>query len=295
MKKEGLFVVSLVLLVMCIYPVLSQDMMTGNDQMQDGLDTSGLQAIAIGSAIFTLIVYVYFSLSIMKTAEKLNISDKWKGMAWLPPVVPYLFSQMAKKKWWPAVVFTVAPFVMSIISSVLMVSSIQSGIASMVMGGSGMGGSIGYLIPQIISLLSVLTLIVFTFIWIWKICELRERPGWWAIVTPAAFVIGLTFIALKISSVAMIMIAIGILWQFVLWGVLGWSEKGYEARYREESEKEKKETEEEFSPKVKRLGEFISQGLEKGYSLEQLKEKIREKGWSREQLDKALDYSERIG
>lgn len=298
MKKEGLLIVSLVLVVLCVYPVLSQDVITENDQMGGAPDTSNLQLIVIGGSVFALIVYVYFSLAIMKTSEKLGLSNKWKGLAWLPPVIPYLFSQMAKKKWWPAVVLIVTPFIMSMISSIIMVNSIQSSLLSVIGGSSGIGNSIASLIPQIISVISIFILLVLILIWTWNICELRKRPGWWAIVTPVAFVIGVIFIAIEIEVITIIFLAAGFLWQFVMWGILGWSHKGEEQSYSENShniENSRNPIEsKDVSEKMKQLSNFISQGKEKGYSGEELKKRVLEKGWSEKQFNKALDYSERI-
>jgi len=62
-----------------------------------------------------------------------------------------------------------------------------------------------------ITVLSIISVIlygvfyIFTIIWAYKICEIRKRPGWWAILT--------------------IIPMLGWLWGFIMWGILAWGQK----------------------------------------------------------------------
>jgi hypothetical protein len=47
--------------------------------------------------------------------------------------------------------------------------------------------------------------VIFIFIWTWKICEARKRPGWWALIT--------------------IVPVIGGIWSLIMWGILAWGKK----------------------------------------------------------------------
>ena len=62
--------------------------------------------------VFGLIMYIYFSLSLMKIAQKLNVENAW--LAWIPLLNLIVFFQAAGKPvWWILLMFV--PFVNLII------------------------------------------------------------------------------------------------------------------------------------------------------------------------------------
>ena len=92
--------------------------------MEEFLAAAGLGAIAVGLAIFALIlalaVYVYVSWALMTIAKKTKTTPAW--MAWIPVANFFLAARIAKTPWWTALIFIVAgwiPFVGWIISVVI--------------------------------------------------------------------------------------------------------------------------------------------------------------------------------
>lgn len=117
--------------------------------------------------IITLGGYIYFSLTLMRVAQRLKKGPAW--LAWIPVGNLYLMAKMAKMHWWPLLL------------------------------------CFGIFIPYIGSVASIV-LTIFSLIWIWKICEARKRPGWWALLT-------------------IIPIFGWFIWSFIMWGILAWSKK----------------------------------------------------------------------
>lgn len=117
--------------------------------------------------IITLVIYIYFSLTLMRVAQRLKKEPAW--LAWIPIGNLYLMSKMAKMHWWPILLL------------------------------------FGSFIPYIGFFASIL-LTIFSLIWIWKICEYRKRPGWWALIT-------------------LIPLFGWFIWPFIMWGILAWSKK----------------------------------------------------------------------
>jgi hypothetical protein len=95
-------------------------------------------------AIIFLAIYIYTSLAFQRIAKKTRTPHPW--LAWIPIANLYLYSQIAGMHWWP----------------VLLV--------------------IGLFIPYI-NFLAAIVLIVYNFIWLWKIFEKVKQPGWWAILS----------------------------------------------------------------------------------------------------------------
>lgn len=139
------------------------------ENMLGGVFPPNIIALLVGLAmviVFSLILfYVYSSLTLMFTARKLKEPDAW--LAWIPVGNLILMSRLAKMPWWPAL------FV------------------------------IGMFIPFIGSLTTI-ALMVFIYIWWWKITEARKMPGW--------------IVLLSLIPI------LGNLWGFVLWGILAWKE-----------------------------------------------------------------------
>ena len=118
--------------------------------------------MAVG-AVIGVIFYVYIALTLMTVAKKLGDKQPW--LAWIPVANLVLLARLAKMHWWPVLLL------------------------------------IGLFIP-FLNFLASIALAVFLIIWQWKICEARNRPGWWAI--------------LQIIPV------VGGIWALVMWGILAW-------------------------------------------------------------------------
>lgn len=59
----------------------------------------GLLAGMMGAyCCFILVIYVYFSMCLMKIAQKLGIENAW--LAWIPIVNLWTLVQCAGKEWW---------------------------------------------------------------------------------------------------------------------------------------------------------------------------------------------------
>jgi hypothetical protein len=127
--------------------------------------------------VFVLILlaafYVYFALALMTTANRLKEKNAW--LAWIPVANLVLMARMARMHWWP--VLLCASVVLFVIP----------------------------LIGGVIVQLAMIVLTVFGYIWTWKICERRNRPGWWALLQLIPFVGGI--------------------WTLVMWGILAWGKK----------------------------------------------------------------------
>jgi uncharacterized membrane protein YhaH (DUF805 family) len=144
------------------------------------VDAGGLGAllgIFLGFAILffviSLAVYVYTALAFMKLAKKTNTPNGW--MAWIPIVNLFLISKMAKMHWWP-ILLLIIPLLVGIISPFL---------------GETVATILGLLV-----FVSYLVLIVFAFIWQWKVFEAVGRPGWWVLLAIIPFVGTLIYLIL---------------------------------------------------------------------------------------------------
>lgn len=120
-----------------------------------------------------LVFYIYSSLTLMFTAKRLKDKQPW--LAWIPVGNLVLMSRLAKMHWWPILMFL----------SILLV--------------------IIPIIGIVIYCIALLIFSVFYYIWNWKICEARKKPGWWVLLTLIPFV--------------------GWVWYFVMWGILAWDKK----------------------------------------------------------------------
>jgi hypothetical protein len=113
------------------------------------LMTGGLIALILGMLVVFMvvgiIVYVVLSLEFMAIAKKAR-SKFHPGIAWIPAVGPALIaSDIAGMPWWPVLLL------------------------------------IGSVIPFIGGLFS-LVFAIFFIIWLWKVFERLNKPGWWAII-----------------------------------------------------------------------------------------------------------------
>jgi hypothetical protein len=113
--------------------------------------------------VFAVIAYIYMGLTVMKTAQRIKVGPAW--LAWVPIANVYLMLKMGKQPWWPMLLL------------------------------------IGMVIP-FVNFIAMIVFMVFMIIAQWKICEARQRPGWWAII--------------------MLVPLVGSVWSFIMWGILAW-------------------------------------------------------------------------
>ena len=146
--------------------------MAVEDMMMQSLGAgaiTGLFALGAIMLVFAFVllvaVYIYTSLAMMTVARKLKAKPEW--LAWVPIANLFLMAKMAKKDWWPVLLL------------------------------------IGALIPGI-GMLFLIAFGVFYIIWLWKICEMRHKPGWLAVLIIVPF--------------------IGGIWGLILWGLLAWTD-----------------------------------------------------------------------
>ncbi|MFP4568307.1 MAG: hypothetical protein ACLFN8_05170 [Candidatus Woesearchaeota archaeon] len=114
--------------------------------MTTGYD--GLFALAAGMLVFLIIaligIYVYTSFAFMKIGQKAKL--KTPELAWIPGVGPTILAyQSSKMHWWPWLLL------------------------------------IAIIIP-FLNILAMLTFAVFSYIWMWKLFENINKPGWWPLL-----------------------------------------------------------------------------------------------------------------
>ena len=129
-----------------------------------GLLAVGLVMVFI-MAVLILVLYIYGAITMMLTAKRLKTEPSW--LAWIPVGNMVLLSKMAKMPWWPVLLL------------------------------------IGAFLP-VLGVFFAVAFYVFQVIWLWKVCEARNKEGWYAALTIVPF--------------------IGWLWGLVLWGILAWGD-----------------------------------------------------------------------
>jgi hypothetical protein len=141
--------------------------------------------------ILALAGYIYSALTMMAVAKRTKTKKGW--LAWIPVANMYLMAKIAKQSAWPLwLLLAWIPCLTFFISPILgIIFMIIAGIASVIV-------------------------MVFMYIWQWKICEVRGKPGWWAILPLIAA--GLSWIPIlgAVLSIA------GSVWSLVMWGILAW-------------------------------------------------------------------------
>jgi hypothetical protein len=125
-----------------------------------------MAAFIVVAFIFMVAVYVYSALALSTLAKRTNTQNPW--LAWIPVGNLVLMANIAKMPWWPVLFL------------------------------------IGFIIP-IVNFLAMIAFMVFVIIWMWKICEIRKRPGWWAVLSIIPFVGGI--------------------WGLILMGILAWAKE----------------------------------------------------------------------
>ena len=163
------------------------------------------------SLFISLCVYIYFSLTLMKTAQKIKTEPAW--LAWIPIANLYLKSKMAKMHWWPILLIIPVP----LIYGVMIFEAMQNP--------TPVAGPMPFLIIAYMLILfaCLITLSIFNTIWEWKICVARNRPGWWAVVQYGVILL-LPFMFIPIFGFLILFVGImaANIWPFVMWGILAW-------------------------------------------------------------------------
>ncbi len=121
-----------------------------------------IAAFLILFLLFIIIHYIITSWAMMVIARKTNTQNSW--LAWIPVGNLYLYTQIAKMPAW-TIGIPIASGISYFISNIVSVFSELAG--------------------------SILTIVFFplavaSLVWsvmaYWKICEARNRPGWWGIL-----------------------------------------------------------------------------------------------------------------
>ncbi len=148
-------------------PLVQYGDLAGMDSMAASGAMAGLFAMIMGMMVFFVVIaialYIYMGLTVMKTAKRLNVEPAW--LAWIPIANLYLILKMGKQPSWTMLL-------------------LLSGLIPYI----GIIGSIAFMVFMILAM--------------WKICEARQRPGWWAIIT--------------------IVPVVGGIWSLIMWGILAW-------------------------------------------------------------------------
>ena len=152
----------------------------------------------LGMVILSIACYIYFGFALMNVAKKTKTESAW--LAWIPFGNMFLMSKIAKSHWWPLLLFA-GGFISIMIGSMLTIFQLVS---------------VG-LFLVILGFVAFIVAGVFFMIWIWKICEARNRPGWWALISLVAI-----FFYVVPAPFNWIVYAIGMIWSFLLWGILAW-------------------------------------------------------------------------
>jgi hypothetical protein len=153
--------------------------------------------LALGIVVVAAVVligigaYIYMSLALMATARRLRTEPAW--LAWIPIANLYLQAKIVKKSAWP--LWLLLSWILALLIFV-----------NPLIGFIGIG----------IAVICSIVVSVFAYIWLWKICEARGKPGWWAILSLIAAGAGLIPILGVLISLA------GTVWGFVMWGILAW-------------------------------------------------------------------------
>ena len=103
-----------------------------------------IAGFVVAFSIIAIAVYIYSALAFMKIAKRTNTEPAW--LAWIPIANLYLFSKIAKMHWWPILLI------------------------------------IGMFIP-FVNFIAPIVLMVFVYIWMWRIFEAVGRPGWWPLLS----------------------------------------------------------------------------------------------------------------
>jgi hypothetical protein len=167
---------------------------TANPQLSSDL---GAFALGAGISVFVIIAafYVYFAAAFYSIGKKAKIGSP--GVSWANPVISMW--QISKMHWWPWPVIFLGMFFSVIVMT-----------ASPVVGG-------------IIYLALIAFIIAIVLVWNWKTFKAVKRPGWWAILSPAIFALGILLIRAGFALIGLLAIFVSLVLYVVLTGIAAWS------------------------------------------------------------------------
>lgn len=146
--------------------------------------------------LFSIAVYIYSCWALYSLSKRMGYKIPW--LSWIPIANYFVLPALARMHWWPIAVFF-GGYLFYIIAYTFYIVSfnlIMNAAVPIWMMVVGIGSLVVYLSCAIL-------FYVYSVIWMYKICELRNRQGWWAILT--------------------IVPIFGWIWLFVLLGILAWS------------------------------------------------------------------------
>lgn len=108
--------------------------------------------------LLMIAIYVYTSFAFMAIAKKAKLSAP--GIAFIPSIGPLIIAyQASEMHWWPWLLL------------------------------------ISIIIP-FLNIFALITFAVFSFIWIWKMFEAVNKPGWWVLLSLIPFAGAIIFLIL---------------------------------------------------------------------------------------------------
>lgn len=121
-----------------------------------------LLALSAGLLVFGFLiligVYIYTSFAFMKIGQKAKLQTP--ELAWIPGVGPLILAyQSSKMHWWPWLLL------------------------------------IGFIIP-VLGFFAMIAFAVFGYIWMWKLFENINKPGWWPLLALIPIVGGIIYLIL---------------------------------------------------------------------------------------------------
>lgn len=148
-------------------------------------------------------LYIYSSFALRTISKKTNIPDEWTDLAWVPFGNLYLMTQIARIQWWLMFVPLLFVYLMCLMFINPMI------------------GIIGI----ILALLSMLIWLgLYVWMW-WRICQARNKPGWWSllIMPIPGLIIGM-ILGIIMPLLLMLITATSLILMFVMMGVVAWKD-----------------------------------------------------------------------
>ncbi len=126
-------------------------------------------------------VYVYFSFAFMNIGKKLNV--KYPAIAWIPFYGPIVIAMLAAKMhWWPFVLSGINLLLYPILAFSMALS--PESFAAILVGA--------------IMVLTSVVFMIYATIWLWKMFEALNRPGFYALGLPIGLLLSYLSSALEI-------------------------------------------------------------------------------------------------
>lgn len=161
-------------------------------------------------SIFVLALYIYSGFAFMYIGKKAKV--KYPGLSWIPGIGPILVAFFAAKgkatPWW----VLLGSFIGYLIGAVLNVIGVFLPVLMI----------IGTIIMVIVGI-GFIYFAVYEYIWMWKMFEAVERPGWWGIIPLFAIPFALIGLIPVLSLPAFLVELLIIVWFYVVVGIAAWS------------------------------------------------------------------------